>query len=220
MVTPGDRGGIGREAAQAAPATFCLVGLLADEVTELSTLFERAEPEVLRARLLEEAGFPWAHAFDIAWQQDPAEARTRGLFDLLWHQRALERDPMMTAPDYSGFNVLLEAISQVEPGLAQLLSHIDACRTDNPRRRAGPGWWQAWHAGTATTPCGWLDLDEVRAVHEIWPRIAVPELEEACLTALGATYTHPGCWRLLADLGGFFAQCACEQRVVIAELDS
>ena len=220
MTTPGDGGGPSRYGSQVPAATFSLIGLLPEEVIEVSALFAQAEPEVLRARLLEEAGFPWAHAFDVAWQKDPAEARARGLFDLLWHQRARERDPMMTAPDYSGFNVLLEAIAQIEPGVARLLSHIDACRTDNPRRRAGPPWWAAWHTGTATTPCGWLELDEVRALHEAWPRIAVPELEEACLTALGATYTHPGCWRLLADLGGFFAQCASEQRVVVAELDA
>ena len=200
--------------------TFSLLGIVADDIVSLTRTFETAGPDELVATLRDEAGHPWAaHAFEDAWATDPAEARRRGLFDLVWHRRALQIDPFMAARDFAGFDVLLDAARRVSPAAAELLAHVDGNSPDNPRAQHGPPWWEAWHGAAATQPGGWLELDEVRALSDAWSSLATPEVEEACLGALGVAFTHPGCWTLLWDLGGFFAQCASEGRVVVVEVD-
>ncbi len=200
--------------------SFGLVGIVADQVLDVVRLFERADRATLSNVLRERAGYPWARAFDDAWSQDEAEARRRGLFDLVWHRRALQVDPMVQAPAYAGFDVLLEVVQGMAPNVHELLSHLNPIDPRNERRERGPDWWRAWHDAAATRSGGWLELDEVRALAQSWTVLASSEVEETCLELLGATFTHPGCWKLLSDLGGFFAQCATEKRVVVAELDA
>lgn len=197
-----------------------LIGLPADEIVSLTERFRTDSRENLLAFLREEAGHPWAaHSFERTWDEDEQEARCRGLFDLIWHRRALAIDPIINVPAFSGFDVLMDAARRAAPELAHLLAHIDPHNPSNPRCSEGPDWWKAWHDSVATTSAGWLDADEVTALAESWWRLTQPELEEACVTMLGATYTHPGCWSLLSDLGGFFAQCMTEKRVVAVEAD-
>lgn len=199
--------------------TLSLIGIIPEEIVDLARLFETGDRADLVAAIEREAGLPWVHLFEGAWLLDEREARSRGLFDLMWHRRATECDPIVTAPDFSGFEILLDAARNINPDLCRLLEHVDVGRPDNPRRAEGPDWWRAWHAGAGTTTSGWLDLEEVRAISASWGCLCDPDVEEMCLSAMGATYTHPGCWSLLSDLGGFFAQCASESRVVVAESD-
>ncbi len=198
---------------------FGLVGIVPDQVLDVVRLFERADRATLSDVLRDRAGYPWARAFEDAWSQDEAEARRRGLFDLVWHRRALQVDPMVQAPAYAGFDVLLDVVGDEAPEVHALLSHLNPVDPDNERRRHGPDWWRAWHDAAATRAGGWLGLDEVRRLADSWSVLTSSEIEETCLTLLGATFTHPGCWKLLTDLGGFFAQCATEKRVVVAEVD-
>ncbi len=201
--------------------TFTLLGIVEGHIVELATQFRGAERAALVKLLRERAGHPWAaRAFESACDDDEAEARRRGLFDLVWHHRALDVDPMVTASYSGAFDVLVDAARKVAPDLAELLAHLDANDPANPRPRQGPEWWRAWHEAAGTRSGGWLDREEVRALSEKWWRVATPEVEEACLAAQGVTYTHPGCWKLLSDLGGFFAQCASERRVVVVEVDA
>ncbi|HVM35984.1 MAG TPA: hypothetical protein VM784_11650 [Actinomycetota bacterium] len=201
--------------------TFGLVGVLSDPIVELVRKFSEGDKEELTALLRDEAGHPWAaHSFEDTWEEDQDEARHRGLFDLIWHRRALQKDPFLAAHDFAGFDVLLDAALEVAPDAGAFLASVDGSNPDNPRAADGPEWWNAWHTAAGTNPGGWLDNDEVKELCNLWWKVATPEVEEACLSLLGATYTHPGCWTLLSDLGGFFAQCSSEGRVVIAELDA
>jgi hypothetical protein len=169
---------------------------------------------------MEEAGLPWARAFETAWDRDEAEARRAGVFDYSWHRRARRVDPIITARSVSGFDVLLEAAQQIGSETTPLLRHIDANDPANPRRHDGPNWWSAWHASAATNPGGWLEQDELRTLANCWWQVSSAEVEAACLEALGARFTHPGCWQLMNDLGGFFSQCVSEKRVVLVEVDA
>lgn len=199
--------------------TFALVGLVPAQVLQLAELFRNGSKEELVSLLMEEAGLPWAHALETAWEHDEAEARSRGLFDFSWHRRARQIDPIITARSIAGFDVLLEAARQLDSKTLPLLEFIDANDPDNPRRVQGPAWWAAWHAAAATQPGGWLEVDELGTLAEYWWQISSADVEEACLEALGATFTHPGCWQLLNDLGGFFSQCVSEKRSVLVEVD-
>lgn len=200
--------------------TFALVGLVPAQVVELDELFRIGSKDDLVQLLTEEAGFPWAHALETAWEKDEAEARRNGLFDFNWHRRARRIDPIITARSIAGFDVLLMAARQLGTDAAPLLTHIDANDPNNPRRAEGPDWWEAWHYAASTQPGGWLQREEVCALADCWWQIASAEVEEACLEALGATFTHPGCWQLLNDLGGFFSQCVSEKRAVLIEVDA
>jgi hypothetical protein len=195
------------------------VGLIPQQVNELVALFRDGEKEAIIDRLSEEAGMPWVRAFESRWSTDEAEARRDALFDLAWHRRARELDPIITAPDFAGFDTLLEVAEGAAPELWRVLRHIEPDGATNPRCHEGPAWWSAWHEATATVPGGWLDLEEVQHVWGSWSEITTVEVERACVEAMGATYTHPGCWGLLRDLSGFFAQCMSERRVALAEVD-
>ncbi len=199
--------------------TFALLGLVPDQITELHELFSTADPDKLIDTLQREAGYPWVHSFQSAWARNEADARGAALFDLTWHRRARQLDPTITARNFAGFDVLLQAAHEVAPELARLLRCIDPNDGDNRRKGEGPGWWRCWHAATSTEPGGWLEADEIRALWQGWPSLTTPELEQHCLESMGATYTHPGCWTLLSDLGGFFAQCVSERRAALAEVD-
>lgn len=199
--------------------TFALVGLIPSQVLELADLFRTGSKEDLVHLLMEEAGLPWAHALETAWDNAEDEARRNALFDFSWHRRARQIDPIITARSIAGFDVLLEAARQLGSATAPLLEHIDANDPDNPRRSEGPKWWAAWHAAASTQPGGWLELDELQRLANCWWEISSAEVEEACLEALGATFTHAGCWQLLNDLGGFFSQCVSEKRAVLVEVD-
>lgn len=198
---------------------FCLIGIVPDQIIELGRLFKEGDRERLSKELREEAGFPWANAFDSLWETDPEQARQKGLFDLMWRRRAMATDPVVNAPDFTGFDVLLNIAKQAAPDLGDLLSLIDGNASTNPRRAEGPEWWEFWHYGTGSRPGGWLTGEEAAEIHQAWPQVATPEIEEACLSVMGIGYTHPGCWGLMEDFGGFFAQCASERRAVVAEVD-
>lgn len=199
--------------------TFSLVGLVPDHITELAKLFLQGSKAAIAARLSDEAGLPWVRSFEDRWREDEDAARRDALFDLTWHRRARELDPIVTARNFSGFDVLLEAASQIDPELRQLLGNVDPNHDDNPRTLEGPEWWRSWHDATGTKPGGWLDLDETTRLWRRWGALTQPGIEQRCLEAMGATYTHPGCWTLLDDLGGFFAQSVSEGRCVLAEVD-
>lgn len=198
---------------------FMLIGIEPDALLNICDTFRTAPREDLSQILLDQAGFPWVHPFEIAWEKDQDEARSRGLFDLLWHRRALNRDPVVSAQDFAGFDVLLDAARRIDVEAATLLGHVDGNNPANPRRAEGPRWWSEWHRATASKTGGWLEAEEVRTLHGRWHLVSEPEVEEACLEELGATYTGPGCWALLDEFGGFFAQCACEDRSVLVEVD-
>lgn len=200
--------------------TFSLIGILPEQVLELKRMFDTAGRQTLSQALREEAGHPWASkAFEELWQEDPARARQRGLFDLIWHRRAMEYDPIVNAPDFAGFDILLDAASQISPELAELLAFVNGNDPLCPRRTEGPEWWEAWHQATTARPGGWLEHEEVRLVSEEWRSLATPEVEEVCLAAMRVPFTHSGCWTLMSDLGGFWAQCASERRAVVVEVD-
>lgn len=219
------RGSLPRDADPTGPArslelrTFALVGVVPQQVTELTALFRDGSKDAIVARLSDEAGLPWVRSFQDRSVEDEGTARRHALFDLTWHRRARELDPIVTARNFSGFDVLLETASEVDPELGGLLGHIDPNDHANPRTLEGPLWWRLWHQATGTKPGGWLDLDEIIHLWRIWPAITSTEVERGCLHSMGATYTHPGCWKLLDDLSGFFAQCVSERRAVLAEVD-
>lgn len=200
--------------------TFALSGLIPAAILDTVRFFETSDRDSIAAALLDEAGRPWAHSFESAWANNQDEARKKALFDLVWHRRARELDPMVTARGFAGFDVLLDAARQVAPELATMLGRIDPHDHGNVRRQDGPDWWQAWHDSNGTASGGWLTLDEVDAVWRQWPLIMTDEVEQSCLEAMGASYTHAGCWALLNDLGGFFAQCSSERRAVLSEVDA
>lgn len=200
--------------------TLCFVGIYPERIRRTANLFATADRPTLLETLREEAGHPWAAtALKSCWDENEAEARDRGIFDLIWHQRAMETYPIVSAQDFEGFHVLLDAARQVDPDLASLLSCLDGNDPENPRQQDPPDWVRAWHSATATRCGGWLDTDEVRTVTQHWAGLATPEVEEGCLLAMGATYTQPGCWSLMSNLGGFFAQCGTEDRAVVVEVD-
>ncbi len=200
--------------------TFSLHGIDDEQILLFSNTFTTADKELLQAQLREEVGHPWAaNALAETWEENEVEARRRGLFDLIWHRRARQVDPFVPARDFAGFDVLVDAAQHLCPEVAQLLVFVNGNDPTNPRAFDGPEWWRAWHEGAATRAGGWLSTDEVRRLSSSWWKISAAEVEAACLTALGATYTHPGCWALLSDLGGFFAQCSSENRVVVVEVD-
>lgn len=199
---------------------FSLIGILPQQVLELTNMFATADREALSQALREEAGHPWASkVFEEIWEVDKAEARKRGVFDLIWHRRAMEYDPIVNAPDFAGFDILLEAAEQVAPDLHRLLSFVNGNDALGPRRDEVPEWCRAWHEATGSKCGGWLDVEEVKQLCGDWPSVANPEIEEVCLSVMRVPYTHPGCWTLLSDLGGFFAQCATERRAVVVEVD-
>lgn len=198
---------------------FCLIGILPAQIIELGQLFKEGDRDRLSKELREEAGFPWANAFENLWETDQDQARQKGLFDLVWHRRAMAMDPVVNAPDFTGFDVLLNITKQAAPELGNLLAAVDGNDSSNPRRTQGPEWWEYWHHATGSRPGGWLSDSEAVEIHQAWPQIANPEIEEACLSIMGVTYTHPGCWGLMEDFGGFFAQCSSEHRAVVAEVD-
>ncbi len=198
---------------------FCLIGIMPTQILELGKLFDEGDRDRLSKELREEAGFPWAKAFEDLWEADEPQARQKGLFDLMWHRRALAVDPVVNAPDFTGFDVLINIAMQAAPDLGELLSAVDGNDPSNPRRQEGPEWWKLWHQATGSRPGGWLSQEEAVQVHQIWPEVANPEIEEACLSIMGVPYTHPGCWGLMEDFGGFFAQCSSERRAVVAEVD-
>lgn len=201
--------------------TFGLIGIVPEQVLELRELFSRAGLPELTKVLREEAGHPWAaRTLQDLWEEGESDARQRALFDVIWHRRALQVDPMVTAPGFAGFDVLMEVARAVAPDVAALLDYIDGGNTRNDRRNSGPEWWKAWHGASETRPGGWLTREEARELTQGWSALATPEFELACLEAMGTTYTHSGCWALLTNLGGFFAQCASEQRSVVCEIDS
>ena len=198
--------------------TFCLIGIVPDQIEEFGKLFGSGDKEKLSGTLMEEAGLPWAKSFEEAWEAGEQEARQRGLFDLMWHRRAMAIDPVLNAPNFSGWDVLMTVARQVDADLAGLLSNIDGNNRANPRRQDGPQWWKVWHHGTGAPPGGWLTVEESALVHEKWRDFAIPEIEEACLEMQGLSYTHQGCWTLMSDMGGFFAQCSSERRAVVGEV--
>lgn len=198
---------------------FCLIGIVPEQIVELGGLFRDADKERLVKELREEAGLPWANAFITLWETDERQARQKGLFDLMWHRRAMAMDPVVNAPDFTGFDVLLNIAKQAAPDLGELLSAVDGNDGSNPRRTDGPDWWAFWHDATGSRPGGWLSGEEAARIHQEWPQIANPEIEEACLSIMGVSYTYPGCWGLMEDFGGFFAQCSSERRAVVAEVD-
>lgn len=198
---------------------FCLIGILPAQIIELGRLFKEGDRQTLVTQLREEAGIPWSNAFESVWETDEDQARQKGLFDLMWHRRAMAMDPVVSAPDFTGFDVLLDIAKQAAPELGGLLSAIDGNDASNPRRSDGPDWWEYWHYATGSKSGGWLSGEEAAQIHEAWPQIANPEIEEACLSIMGVSYTHPGCWGLMEDFGGFFAQCSSERRAVVAEVD-
>lgn len=198
---------------------FCLIGILPEQIVDIGQLFREGDCERLAKELREEAGLPWANAFESLWETDEQQARQKGLFDLMWHRRAMAMDPVANAPDFTGFDVLLTIAKQAAPDLGELLSRIDGNDTSNPRRSEGPDWWKYWHSATGSRPGGWLSDEEAAEIHQAWPEVANPEIEEACLSIMGVSYTHPGCWGLMEDFGGFFAQCSSERRAVVAEVD-
>lgn len=200
--------------------SFGLVGVVPEPILDIVRRFRESDLNELKSLLRTEAGHPWAaHSLEDGWREDEDEARRRGLFDLIWHRRALQTDPFLAAHDFAGFDVLLDAAHQVAPDVADLLAHLDGSDPENPRAADGPEWWSAWHTAAMTQPGGWLGHEEVKALCDSWWKVSTPEVEENCLALLGATYTHPGCWSLLSDLGGFFAQCSSENRVVVVEVD-
>jgi hypothetical protein len=199
--------------------TFSLVGLIPDAVTELTSLFQEGSRTEIVARLSDEAGLPWVRSFEQRWAVDEEAARRDALFDLIWHRRARELDPIVTARNFSGFDVLLETAGGIDPGLRQLLGNIDPNDGHNPRAEEGPTWWRLWHEATGTEPGGWLSLEEINRLWQMWALLTQPGIEQTCVESMGATYTHPGCWALLDDLGGFFAQCVSEGRTALAEVD-
>lgn len=219
------RGSLPRDADRSGAArslelrTFALVGLVPEQITELSELFRRADKPAIVQRLSDEAGLPWVRSFEDRWEIDPEAARRDALFDLTWHRRARELDPMVTARNFSGFDVLLDAASEMNDELRSLLGHLDPNDDANPRCLEGPAWWKVWHEATGTKPGGWLDAEDLARLSQLWPALAAPPIEQQCVEMMGATYTHPGCWTLLDDLGGFFAQCQSERRCVLAEVD-
>lgn len=198
---------------------FCLIGIVPDQVVDLGRLFAEGDRDRLSKELREEAGIPWSRAFEDMWDGGEAEARRKGLFDLVWHRRALAIDPVVNAPDFTGFDVLLDIARQAVPELGELLSFVDGNEASNPRRAEGPDWWSWWHEATGSRSGGWLSNEEAAEVHNLWPQMANPEIEEACLSIMGVAYTHPGCWGLMEDFGGFFGQCSSERRAVVAEVD-
>ncbi|MFN2388961.1 MAG: hypothetical protein ABR575_05070 [Actinomycetota bacterium] len=214
----GERSGVA-ERRQAELRTFALIGLVPDPVMEVIELFRTGDRSQLSAALQEEAGLPWVRSFESAWEIDPTAARRSGLFDLLWHRRARDVDPIITARNFAGFDVLLDAARRAAPDLAVLLAGIDPNDPVNPRVADGPAWCRAWHEAAATHPGGWLAGDEVRALCEGWWKLTGGDLEQICVETMGATYTHPGCWTLLSELGGFFSQCVSEGRSVVVEVD-
>lgn len=198
---------------------FCLIGIVPGQVVDLGRLFAEGDRDRLSKELREEAGIPWSRAFEDMWDSGEAEARRKGLFDLVWHRRALAIDPVVNAPDFTGFDVLLDIARQAVPELGELLSSVDGNEASNPRREEGPDWWSRWHEATGSRSGGWLSYEEAAEVHNLWPQVANPEIEEACLSIMGVAYTHPGCWGLMEDFGGFFGQCSSERRAVVAEVD-
>lgn len=200
------------------PRTFSLVGVIPEQTLELSSLFESGDHDSMVARVSEEAGLPWVNAFQTAWVESEDQARTLGLFDLAWHRRARAIDPIVIARDFAGFDILVTEAGRLIPDLGVLLAHIDPNRP-HERIHHGPDWWVAWHRAMRTQPGGWLEREEIRVLWDLWPRLMHPGFERSCLEIMGASYTHPGCWSLLDDLGGFFAQCVSECRGVLAEVD-
>lgn len=200
--------------------TFALVGLVPEQVLDLVALFRSGDRTSMVARLSEEAGLPWVSAFEAKWGSDEHQARKDGLFDLTWHRRARELDPIITAPNFAGFDVLIDMAEQIAPDAGRLLRLIDPNDHVNPRCREGPDWWQAWHEASGTQAGGWLERAEIQEIWQAWPHVTQPEVEQTCLEAMGASYTHPGCWTLLNDLSGFFAQCISERRGALAEVDA
>ncbi len=199
--------------------TLGLIGLIPDQIIEPAKLFRESDRPSLEAAL-REGGLIWANrSLDDFWESDEEEARRRALFDLIWHRRALELDPFVMLPDFAGFDVLLDVATEIHRDLGLVLARIDGNNPDNPRATDGPDWWQAWHYATRSRSGGWLDRQEVREVAELWDLVSTPEVEEVCLQVMGVPYTHPGCWTLLEQLGGFFAQCASENRAVAVEVD-
>jgi len=199
---------------------FCLIGLIPDQIQELGRLFAQEDREKLSMYLREEAGIPWSKSFEDTWDEAGDEvARARGLFDLIWHRRALAIDPVVNAPDFTGFDVLLSIAQQAVPEVAELLVKVDGNNSSNPRRSEGPEWWGIWHQANGSKPAGWLSAEEAAHIHKLWSDLATPEVEEACLTIMGIPYTHPGCWSLMEEFGGFFAQCLSERRSVVGEVD-
>lgn len=199
---------------------FCLIGIIPDQIQELGRLFSQEDREKVSAYLREEAGIPWAKSFEDTWEEvGEGEARARGLFDLIWHRRALAIDPVVNAPDFTGFDVLMNIARQAVPEVADLLINVDGNEGSNPRRSEGPEWWEIWHKANGSRPAGWLSSEEAARIHHGWSDLATPEIEEACLTIMGVPYTHPGCWGLMEEFGGFFAQCSSERRSVVAEVD-
>ncbi len=201
------------------PQTFGFVGILSDHILELVRLFKSADRATLSSVLREEAGLPWARAFDGAWEADEREGRWRGLFDLVWHRRAMDRDPRVSA-SVSDFEALLDVVHEDAPQLAALLAFVDPNNSANRRRHSGPEWWRAWHEAAATRPGGWLDLDEVRFVARSWSSVRTTEADAGSLDLVEQIYAPAGTSSLPMDLGGFFAQCSCESRVVVVEVDS
>lgn len=201
--------------------SFGLVGVNCEQILEITTMFRDGERAQLISVLRDETGHPWAaRTLQDQWDDDEAEARSRGLFDLIWHRRAMQVDPMVVAPDFAGFDVLMQVAHDVCPQAAGLLEYVNACNTSNERRHAGPEWWAAWHAASETKSGGWLDHAEARKLAACWSDLATPEVELACLEVMGASYTHSGSWTLLTNLGGFFAQCGAENRSVVCEIDT
>jgi len=198
---------------------FCLLGVHPEQVIELGTLFAEGDRDRLSKELREEAGLPWARNFEDLWETGEEEARRRGLFDLMWHRRALAIDPVANAPDFTGFDVLMTVARQATPELATLLAFVDGNDATNPRRTEGPEWWTIWHKASGSRPGGWLSEEETAAINDQWRDLATAEIEEACLTIMGTPFTHPGCWGLMEDFGGFFAQCSAERRSAVAEVD-
>ncbi len=208
------------ETAQALqPHIFSVVGILSDQIVELVRLFKSADRATLSNVLRQEAGLPWARAFDGAWEADENEGRWRGLFDLVWHRRAMDRDPRIGA-SVSDFGALLDVVRKDVPQLADLLAFVDPNDSANPRRHSGPEWWRAWHEAAATRPGGWLDLEEVRLVSGSWWRVRTPESGATPSELVEQIYLPGAASSLPHELGGFFAQCTCEKRVVVVEVDS
>jgi len=146
---------------------FCLIGIVPGQVIDLGRLFEEGDRDRLSKELREEAGIPWSRAFEDMWDGGEAEARRKGLFDLTWHRRALAIDPVVNAPDFTGFDVLLNIARQAVPELGELLSFVDGNEASNPRRAEGPDWWSWWHQATGSRSGGWLSSEEAAEVHHV-----------------------------------------------------